>query len=326
VKENAPAPMAALPLGAGYKDNVIPDLAAWRRKGERCALVTLVGVDGAAPRAPGAQMAVSESGRWSGYISGGCLEQAIALEAADTIKAGKPKALRYGKGSPYLDIRLPCGSGIDVFIQPAPDAALVEEMEARLARRRAFALRIDLATGAAKLGEAGGSPPQSHREGDSFVRVYGPRLRCLVIGSSPIALALSELAACAGFDAQLYTPDPDRLLAPPGAASLHRLAPRNAFTADAWTAAVLAFHDHDQELPVFSELLQSPCFFIGAIGSRNAHAARRLALAGLGFSEAEIARISSPAGLVAGLKTAPFVALSVLAQIVAAARDMRLVE
>ena len=84
---------------SAYRDNVLPDLAAWSGRGERCALVTLVGVDGNAPRAEGAQMAVSESGEWAGYISGGCLEQAIALEAQQAIKAGKPRLLRYGKGS-----------------------------------------------------------------------------------------------------------------------------------------------------------------------------------------------------------------------------------
>ena len=116
-------------FAAAYRENVIPDLASWSGKGERCALVTLVSVDGNAPRAEGAQMAVSESGRWAGYISGGCLEQAIALEAVEAIQAGKPRLLRYGKGSPYLDIRLPCGSGLDVFIQPMRDAATHQRYE-----------------------------------------------------------------------------------------------------------------------------------------------------------------------------------------------------
>ncbi len=136
---------------AAYKENVIPDLASWSSKGERCALVTLVGVDGNAPRAEGAQMAVCESGRWAGYISGGCLEQAIAIEAVDAIKAGKPKLLRYGKGSPFLDIRLPCGSGLDVFVQPMRDAALIQDMSERMERRQPFALRIDLASGGGQL-------------------------------------------------------------------------------------------------------------------------------------------------------------------------------
>src|SRR5215469_15071092 len=123
-----------------YRDDVLPDLAFWTGRGERCALVTLIGVDGNAPRAEGAQMAVSESGQWSGYISGGCLEQAIALEAAEVINAGSPRLLRYGKGSPYFDIRLPCGSGLDVFIQPFTDAALIQDMHGRLERRQPFAL------------------------------------------------------------------------------------------------------------------------------------------------------------------------------------------
>ena len=76
---------------------------------------------------------------------------------------------------------------------------------------------------------------------------------------------------------------------------------------------------------MFSELLASSCFFIGAIGSRNAHAARILALTGQGFSKDEIARIESPAGLVPGLKSAPLVALSILSQVAAKAKEQHIV-
>jgi len=310
---------------AAYKENVIPELASWSSKGERCALVTLVGVDGNAPRAEGAQMAVCESGRWAGYISGGCLEQAIALEAVDAIKAGKPKLLRYGNGSPFLDIRLPCGSGLDVFVQPMRDAALIHDMSERLERRQPFALRIDLATGGGQLQALAGARFQSRREGSSFVRAYEPALRCLIIGSSPIAVALSEMASCAGFEAEFYAPDQEILPRLRTSVMVRPLMPRPPFMVDPWTAVVLAFHDHEQELPVFSELLLSPCFFIGAIGSRNAHAVRRATLSEAGFSEAEIARIKSPAGLLTGLKSAPYVALSILTQIVAAAREQGMV-
>jgi xanthine dehydrogenase accessory factor len=103
------------------------------------------------------------------------------------------------------------------------------------------------------------------------------------------------------------------------------LAPDTRFSTDRWTAAILAFHDHEQELPVFSELLTSPCFFIGAIGSRNAHAARILALAEQGSSQDDIARIQSPAGLIPGLKSAPLVALSILSQVTAKAKEQHVV-
>jgi xanthine dehydrogenase accessory factor len=313
-------------FAAAYPDNVIPDLASWRRKGERCALVTLVGVDGNAPRAEGAQMAVAESGKWAGYISGGCLEKAIALEAVAAIKAGKHRLLRYGKGSPYFDIRLPCGSGLDVFVQPTPDMRLIHDMSLRLGQRRPFALRIDLETGRGELETLPAAADlQSHREANSFLRTYMPQVKCLIVGSSPIAVALSELAASAGFEAEFYAPDLEILPKLPNPVKLRELMPRVPFQADPWTAVILAFHDHDQELPVFSEVLRSPCFFIGAIGSRNAQAARVLALAKAGFSEEDIARIKSPAGVVSGLKTAPFAALSILTQVVATAREHRIV-
>ncbi len=312
-------------FAAAYRENVIPDLASWSAAGSLCALVTLVGVEGNAPRAEGAQMAVSETGQWSGYISGGCLEPAIALEAVAAIKAGKPRLLRYGKGSPYFDIRLPCGSGLDVFIQPLSDVPLIRDMARRVRHRQPFALRIDLMTGVGKLEAALKSGLLTHREGNAFLRVYEPAIRCLIVGSSPIAVALSELAACAGFEAEFHAADPESLLKLPASVKVRSLGPRSPFVVDRWTAAILAFHDHSQECPFFSELLPSPCFFIGAIGSRNAHAARKAALMEAGFPEADIARIKSPAGLVTGLKTAPSVALSILTQIVAAARERGMV-
>ncbi len=311
-----------------YRENVLPDLASWIERGERCALVTLVGVDGNAPRAEGAQMAVSETGEWAGYISGGCLEQAIALEAADAIEAGKPRLLRYGKGSPYFDIQLPCGSGLDVFVEPVGKGALIREMRERMERREPFALRLGLESGECSIEAAptgGEIGAQSHREGNGFLRIYTPLLRCLAIGSSPIAVKLAELAASTGFETVFYAPDVESLPALPDEVKVHPLLPGTSFAADRWTAAVLAFHDHEKELPVFRDLLTGPCFLIAAIGSRNAHAARRLALLSAGFSEAGIARIQSPAGLVPELKSAPLVAVSILAQVIAAARERHVV-
>ncbi len=164
---------------------------------------------------------------------------------------------------------------------------------------------------------------ESRREAAGFVRVYMPCLRCLVIGSSPIALKLAELSACAGFETVFYAADIESLPALPAGVRVYPLLPRPDFNSDPWTAAVLAFHDHEKELPVFEALLASPCFFLTAIGSRNAHAVRKRALAAAGFSGAGIARVQSPAGLIPGLKSASPVALSILAQIVEAARERR---
>jgi len=307
-----------------YTDNVLPALFEWTGKGERCALVTLIGVDGNAPRAEGAQMAVSESGRWAGYISGGCLESAIALEAVEVIKAGRHRIIRYGKGSPYLDIRLPCGSGLDILIQPFEDRALIRGMHALAARREPFSLGLNLEDGSAALGHYAydlGRSGYSQRISDLFIRLYSPPIRCLIVGSSPIAVKLAELSACAGFETGFYASDAETLPPLPAAVTVEELLPRADFPQDAWTAAILAFHDHEKEIPVLSALLRGPCFFLTAIGSRGAQAVRSRALQDEGFTETEIARLRSPAGVIPGLKSAPLVALSILAQAVSAARE-----
>ncbi|MBI4724149.1 MAG: XdhC family protein [Rhodomicrobium sp.] len=157
------------------------------------------------------------------------------------------------------------------------------------------------------------------------IRSYSPSLRCLVAGSGPIAVSLAELAALSGFTTDFYVPDLEALPALPPHVNAYPLLPRTSFAVDSWTAAAIAFHDHEQELPVFRELLRSSCFFITSIGSRNAHAARKLALENAGFSDAEIARIQNPAGLVPGLKSAPSIALSILTQIVSAAHERHII-
>jgi xanthine dehydrogenase accessory factor len=313
---------------SNYTDNVLPALFEWSRGGERCALVTLIGVDGNAPRAEGAQMVVSETGRWTGYISGGCLESAIALEAGDAIRAGRHRILRYGKGSPYLDIRLPCGSGLDILIQPFNEGSLIGEMHALSERREPFALSIDLETGGAALEKSAcssASASVSSQKGSKFIRHYAPALRCVVIGASPIAVKLSELSAQAGFETCFYAADAETLPPLPPQVKVRELLPRIQFPQDAWTAAILAFHDHEREIPVLEQLLKGPCFFLTAIGSRGAQEVRKLALTDAGITEKDIARIQSPAGLVPGLKSAPFVALSILAQAVSAARERGMV-
>jgi xanthine dehydrogenase accessory factor len=64
--------------------------------------------------------------------------------------------------------------------------------------------------------------------------------------------------------------------------------------------------------------LKSPAFYIGALGSKKTHAARLHRLGKAGFDEAALARIHGPAGLAIGGKSPAEIAVSVLAQLIAA--------
>ena len=84
------------------------------------------------------------------------------------------------------------------------------------------------------------------------------------------------------------------------------------------TAVVALTHDPKFDDPGLAQALRSEAFYIGALGSRKTQAARRQRLAELGFGEADFKRINGPVGLDLGATTPSEIAVSVLAEIVAA--------
>ena len=89
---------------------------------------------------------------------------------------------------------------------------------------------------------------------------------------------------------------------------------------DSRTAIVTLTHDPKLDDPALDRALKSEAFYIGALGSRKTHAARLDRLRALGHGDDALARIRGPVGLNIGAVTAPEIALSVLAQIVAVRR------
>ena len=79
------------------------------QSGHKIALATLINAEGSSPRPVGSQIGVADDGRSVGMITGGCAEKAIIAEAVRCIENVENKIVRYGKGSPYLDVVLPCG-------------------------------------------------------------------------------------------------------------------------------------------------------------------------------------------------------------------------
>ena len=64
-------------------------------RGERAAMATVVNVCGSAYRRPGARMLITESGRTTGSISGGCLERDVVERAAEVMRSGRPRIVEY---------------------------------------------------------------------------------------------------------------------------------------------------------------------------------------------------------------------------------------
>lgn len=312
-------------------EDMLPLISGWRAEGLRTALVTLVAINGPGPRPLGAQMAVAEDGRYAGYLSGGCLERSVVSEAVAAIGAGCNRLVRYGGKDGYFDLALPCGSEVEIYVDQGLPAAVLAELMRLRAERTAVALRTNLDAGShhlnALVGASGAADTgaSSQRDRQDFVRVYRPQPRLLLIGASPVAIGLARVAAVSGLSVDVLTPSREMV----GELLAHGIAarafdPRHGVPADAlpdaWSACVLAFHEHDAEPALLRQLLAAPGFYVGALGSRDVHARRVAALGALGVSAEQLVRLKGPIGLIPGAKTQAALALGVLAEIVAAAR------
>ena len=252
-------------------------------------LCTVVGIDGSFSRRIGAQLAVRADGSTVGSLADGCLEAQLA---ADIARLDRAETVRYGHGSQTIDFRLPCGGGLDILLDPAPDRAACRAALALLADRQTA--RLTLASNAL-LAE----------------RIYVPALRVAAFGEGPELIAFARLAAA--MDVATETFDKGQL-------ALGQPADDCRF--DPWTAALLLFHDHEWELPLLEQALASDAFYIGAQGGENARIARALALTARGVAEETVARITSPVGLIPACKNPETLALSALAQIVAESEQL----
>jgi xanthine dehydrogenase accessory factor len=159
---------------------------------------------------------------------------------------------------------------------------------------------------------------------DWFLQARNPPLRLIVVGAVHIAQALVPFATQCGF--AITVVDPRRSFA-----SDERFPDVTVSTAwpdeamdelrpDARTAVVTLTHDPKLDDPALDRALKSPAFYIGSLGSRRTHAARLKRLRELGHGDNALSRIQGPVGLNIEAVTAPEIALSIIAEIVAVRR------
>lgn len=294
-------------------------IAEKQAEAKRVALVTVRAVTGSSARSPGTHMAVSEDGSYAGSFTGGCIEAAIVAETQKVFAERLPRAVRYGAGSPYIDIRLPCGGSVDLVFQEVADPGFGARVDALFESRTAFTIAI------MDRGELSCAPSVHERFGleecaGGFAVHHIPPLRLALFGHATALPFLRDLARACQAEVLIYSPDAALVDASRGlgceAWTLTMPSAMPELDIDHWTAAALFFHDHDWEPPLLSKLATGPAFFVGAMGSRKTHEARCITLRELGIAESAIERIVSPIGIIPSMRDPETLAVSTLAQIV----------
>ena len=97
---------------------ILPEVQRWQQEGEKVVLATVVASRRSAPRPIGSSLAISESGKMCGSVSGGCVESDVFENAREVFESGEPRLVSYGfTDDEAWSVGLPCGGEIDVFLE-----------------------------------------------------------------------------------------------------------------------------------------------------------------------------------------------------------------
>ncbi|MCX6612693.1 MAG: XdhC/CoxI family protein [Acidobacteria bacterium] len=106
--------------------DLFSEIVRLRKLGQKCALATIVEVNGSIPSYESAKILVREDGSFMGTIGGGCVEAEVWNAAREVIETEKPRHLNFNLGQDAAyDNGLICGGQLNVFIEaivPQPHA------------------------------------------------------------------------------------------------------------------------------------------------------------------------------------------------------------
>jgi len=160
-----------------------------------------------------------------------------------------------------------------------------------------------------------------HRTVRVFVEVHTPPATLIIVGASHVAMVLVQMARPAGFQTivvdsrpRFATPerfrDADQLLV--GIPSeIVKTLPLSSVN-----AVILVAHDYKYDLPILRHVLSSSAGYIGVLGSRRRGEGLLKLLQEEGLAAEALQRIHVPIGLDLGGRSAPEIALAILAEVV----------
>lgn len=306
-----------------HAEDILAFVTQCQTGGIACALAVITDVTGGSARAVGTIVAVSGEGEMAGYVSNGCVDADLRLLALETIAQAQPRQVIYGAGSPYKDLRLPCGGTITIMIDPAPDPAICRSALDRLTQRQAAHLCVTRDRGVTGCGDGMAA---SEWQGATFIASLVPRMRLVVAGSGAPTVAVVRLAASMGMPVTLFSPDTalQSHVADCTDVSFRHLTTPDvppSLPQDEWSALLLLFHAHEWETQILAEGLRGSAFYIGALGSHRTQENRLQALRTMGIAPADLRRVNGPIGVIPSARDAQTLAISVLAEITAVYRE-----
>ena len=304
----------------GSDQQVLQTAHDWLQHGHEVALVTVLKTWGSSPRPPGSLLVMRRDGIHTGSVSGGCVEEDLVQRYRDRqLSDDHPVQIDYGVDrADATRFGLPCGGRLELLVEKIFNIQEIENILNILYDYKSIARRVDLKTGKATLEAAGAE--QDFEYSDRYVRkVLGPQWCMLLIGAGHLSHYVSQVALLIGY--RVIVCDPREEYAQNWQVEGTELCtsmPDDAVRqyAQQQRGIVIALtHDPRLDDMALLEALDSPAFYVGAIGSKRNCELRRQRLSELGLSDEQIQRLHAPVGIAIGSHTPAEIAVSILAEI-----------
>lgn len=257
-----------------------PDLldrvSALKASGQRFCLATVVRTVSVTAAKAGAKAIIGADGSISeGWIGGGCARAAVIKAAREALADGQPRLVSVMPKDILADLGLKAGE---------------ERDGVRFARNMC----------------------PSRGTMDVFIEPVLPKPDLVVLGASPVAIALADLAPRFGYRVVVVSPPEDQALFP--AADERVTAFALAEAAEAERHLVVATQGRHDEAALKAALVAEGAS-VAFVGSRRKMAALRESLIEDGLPAERFERLRGPAGLDLGAISPEEIALSILAEI-----------
>ena len=253
--------------------DVFDELVRLRGLGQKCALATIVQVNGSIPSYESAKLLVREDGSIVGTIGGGCVEAEVWNAAREVLQTERPRHLTFNLGQDAAyDNGLICGGQLTIFVEPVI-----------------------------------------------------PSPRVFIFGAGHISRALSKVAAVAGFAPVIVDnreafanrdrfPDATEIFAAEYEAVFPKLDIRDT------SYLVIVTRGHRDDMRVLRWAVTMPARYIAMIGSKRKVIGVARELEKEGIPRDALSRVFAPMGFDIGAITPEEIAISVVAEMIAARR------
>ena len=262
--------------------DILEIISTRKAAGELFALATVVRTVAATAAKAGAKAVILPDGTISeGWIGGGCARAAVLKAAKEALADGRSRLVSVAPADLLADRGVKAGE---------------EKEGVRFANNMC--------------------PSQGTM--DIFVEPVLPRPQVVICGSSPVAVAVADLAKRTGFAVTVCAPAAEQL----AIAEADRRIEGYALPVEEGGArfVVVSTQGRDDEAALLAALAVD-VDYVAFVGSRKKAEALKATLAKRGVAAARLAKLKAPAGLDLGAITPDEIAISIVAEIIAVKRS-----